>query len=116
MARPKEVLHINKIQICSLNLRMKVRQQAGCMWHQKFWLPCTAAKCLLNMAYCIYPLSVTNGASLRSMEGSPKRALHLCFSMAGICEKAGDCILPLPCPSAMTVFRNAAGFGNPCPL
>lgn len=77
MARPKEVLNI-KIQIWSLNLCMKVRQQSGCVWHQRFWFPCPAAEPLLNMAYYICPVSLPNAAPLRSVEGSPKRALHLC--------------------------------------
>lgn len=90
---------------------MKIRQQAECMWHQRFWLPCTAAKPLLNMTYYIYPVSVTNAAPLGSVERSTKRALHLCYSMAGSCTKAGGCVLPLPCPTAVRVFQNAEGFG-----
>lgn len=95
---------------------MMVRQQAGYVWHQRFWLPHPAAKPLLNVAYYIYPVSVTNAAPLRSVQGSLKRALHLCFSMAGSFTKAHGCVLPLPCSSAMRVFQNAAGFENPCPL
>lgn len=56
-----------KIQIWSLHLCMKIRQQAGCMWHQRFWLPCPAAKPLLNTAYFICPLSITSAAPFVSV-------------------------------------------------
>lgn len=103
------------MQIWSSNLCIKVRQQAGCMRHQRFWLPCPAAKPLLNIAYYIYPLCYKRCSSQKCGR-SHKRSLHLCFSMAGNCMKASDFVFPFSCPSAMWVFQNAAGFVNLYPL
>lgn len=85
------------------------------MWHQRFWLPCPAAKPLLNIGI-LYLSCIYYKCCSFHKHRSHKRALHLCFCMAGSCMKGSGCVLPFLCPRAMWVFQNAAGFGSPCPL